>query len=365
MARTASTVAINGRFLTREGTGVDRVACELVLALDRMLEDRAAELDDLSFELLVPVGARTLTLRHIRQSVVGRRSGHAWEQLDLARAARGRWLLNFCNTGPAFKRKSLVILHDAQVYQQPDSYSRGFRTAYRVLMPTLGRCSRIVFTVSDFSRRELERFGVVPAGKCQVTHNGCDHMDAIAADVGALEAFGLAGRPYALALGSLSPHKNLSVLFEAARLKVDAFPLLCIAGSANPKVFAASGMRETPQIRFLGRVSDEQLKALLQNAEMLLFPSLTEGFGLPPLEAMSVGCAVIAAPAEAVVEACGDAAIYADAQDAQAWASAVTRLAKDADLRGQVVAAGLAQASLFTWRASALRIVAALKKELS
>jgi glycosyltransferase involved in cell wall biosynthesis len=253
------------------------------------------------------------------------------------------------------------MIHDAQVYTQPGTYSPAFRLLYRWLLPALGRRSQVVLTVSEYSRLGLEKHGVVPPGKAHVVHNGVDHFGQVEADATTLARHGLAQQGYFLAIGSLAPHKNLKMLVNAARARKDKTIPLIIAGGKKPSVFKDEGLQEGDGVRFLGRVSDEELKALYQGASALLFPSITEGFGLPPLEAMSCGCPVVATTGGAVPEVCGNAVLYADPFRKSEWTNAMEKVAASPDLRQDFSQRGLARAQFFTWRRAAeqlLRILA-------
>ncbi|ALN73501.1 glycosyltransferase family 1 protein [Aureimonas sp. AU20] len=355
-------IALNGRFLTRHATGVDRVAEEIVLALDRLLDEVAGGHPPFRAELLVPAKVeRSLSLKHIPTRAVGRLGGHAWEQTELTRAAGRRWLINLCNTAPVSRRRNMVLIHDAQVYQTPESYSRSFRLAYRVLLPLAGRRSAVVRTVSHFSREMLETYGVAPAGKIGVMPNGCDHMGRVEADPTAVDRWQLTAKPYFLMLGSLSAHKNIRTALEAAaEAGVDR---LIVAGGGNARVFAQSSLPQTANSEFIGRVSDAELKALYSHARALLFPSFFEGFGLPPLEAMSCGCPVIASTADAVRETCGDAALYADPHRVSEWTAALRLLDSDEAKRAELAEKGHARARQFTWEASARKLLDALAEQ--
>ncbi|MER2265751.1 glycosyltransferase family 4 protein [Methylobacterium oxalidis] len=354
-------VVINGRFGTRAMTGVDRVAQELTLALDRLMAEGA--LPDVAIEVVAPPGGlRPLGLSNIPIRQVGRMTGHAWEQIELPRACRDAWLLNLCNTAPLVLRNALVMMHDAQVYQTPDSYSQAFRAAYRFLMPVAARRCRTVTTVSDFSKGELERFGVVPPSKARVVPNGGDHVDRIEGDRTVFARHGLAPDTYLLAIGSLSPHKNLATILEAQLRQTGPLRRLVIAGGSNPRIFSDKGLPACSEAQFLGRVSDEELKALYEGAAALLFPSYFEGFGLPPLEAMRSGSPVIASTAAAVREVCGGAALYADPARVEEWVARIEEIGRDPSLRVQLRSAGKARAARFTWRLSALALIEAIEE---
>ena len=357
-------IVVNGRFLTRPLTGVDRVAEEIVRAWDGFL-DRDADLRrHVSIEIVAPQGdLRPLDLRRIETRQNGRMSGHAWEQIELPRLTCGAWLYNPCNTGPLAVRLALTTIHDAQVYLAPKAYSRTFRLWYRVLLPALGRRSSLVTTVSQYSRRSLERFGVAPKGRLQVLSNGREHVDRIVGDESVLTRNGLLRHGYFLTIGSLSPHKNLAILVEALALRRDASLRLVVAGGGNDKVFRSAGLSGSPSLRFLGRVTDAELKSLYENARALLFPSLFEGFGLPPLEAMTCSCAVLGSDIPAIRELCGAAALYGDPNSATDWADGMDRLSGDEELRERLVKRGRVRAAEFSWDASALGLLALIEAQ--
>ncbi|HEX5497671.1 MAG TPA: glycosyltransferase, partial [Thermomicrobiales bacterium] len=116
-------------------------------------------------------------------------------------------------------------------------------------------------------------------------------------------------------------------------------------------------------VRLIGRVGDDDLKAVLANALCFLFPSRIEGFGLPAIEAMAAGCPVVASASPCLPEICGNAALYADPDDAGAWIGQVKRLQRDAAFRGSLIAVGRARASAYSWRRVAetyLRLMASI-----
>lgn len=365
-------LAVNARFLTRPPTGVDRVARELIAALARRADIGALALlhppwpgTGLRGAADAGPGAAWLAAldaearRKVAMVPFGQWRGHVWEQLDLPRALRDRPLLSLCSTGPLLRRHHMVMIHDAQVWDVPQSYSRAFRLTYRLLLPVLARVAARVATVSRHSALRLERVGVVPTGRLRVVPNGADHILRVPPDPGTLERHGLRAGGYVLAIGSLAPHKNLRRLVTAAAARGPGAPPLVIAGG-RAGVFADAGIAGGPGLACLGRVTDGELRALYEGALALAFPSLTEGFGLPPLEAMLCGCPVIATTGGAVPETCGEAALYVDPMDGPGWTAALRRVEGDAALRDALVRRGRDWAARFTWDAAAAELVEAL-----
>ncbi len=241
------------------------------------------------------------------------------------------------------------MFHDAQVWTTPESYSWAFRQFYRQVQPKVGASARRILTVSHFSAQQLAQFGMAPAERIRVIHNGIDHAGAASGDGAILAKLGLEPGNYVLALSNVQVHKNIGVLLRAFEGGACAPLKLVLFGGAAAADFVAAGSPVGPDVVFAGRVSDTELSALMAAALCFAMPSTTEGFGLPPLEAMSQGCPAVIAPCGALPEVCEGAALEASADDPQAWIDAFTRLRDQPDLRARMIEAGLTQAERFTW----------------
>ncbi len=334
-------------------------------ALDLMIGSEEIASDDISFCLLVPRGPlRPLTLTHIPTKQVGRLKGHLWEQIELPWYARDGFLANLCNAAPIFKKRQAVAIHDAGVFACPGSYSFAFRTWYRFMLHAAGRRSAMVITGSTFSRDELEQHTGVPSAKIQIIRGGCNHVNGVICDDTLITRIGLSGRPFLLAVSSLSPRKNFQAVIDAVgRLGNVGFDVV-VAGAANPKIFGRMKLTASDRIRFLGEVNDAELTALYKKAAAFIYPSLYEGFGLPPLEAMRLGCPVIVSDIPPHREVCGEAAIYCDPRDIQNIADRIIAVMSDADLRRQYTELGRVRADVFTWQKSAAELYRILKNAI-
>lgn len=348
--RSISSLALNGRFLTQGVTGVQRFASELTAAMDALVG--AARWP--ATRVLMPRGAVGATFGHLEASSVGRVSGHAWEQFELPWHARGRFLLSLGNTAPVLAgRRQALVIHDAGVFDTPESYSPQFRAWYRTLHATLARTGATLITVSEFSRgRIAARLDIDPA-RLSVIPEGADHILRAPADPGVLSRHGLAAGQYALAVGTRAAHKNLDALAGAAAFLASRGLTLAAVGATNPAVFRPSAGTRGQGAIALGRVTDAELRALYESALCLIFPSRYEGFGLPPLEAMACACPVVATRAAAVPEVCGDAALYFDAADPRSLIEALQRLLEEPGLAAQIRRRGLARAAGYSWRRAA------------
>jgi glycosyltransferase involved in cell wall biosynthesis len=345
--------AINGRFLTQRMTGVQRYAHEIVAALDELLSESRDPLRKLSFRLIVPPDVRTeVALSNIAACRTGWGSGHAWDQFVLPIHAAGG-VLNLGNFGPVFSRKSLVCIHDANVFIEPESYSTLFGLAYRTFLPLIGRRAIKIATVSQFSMDMLVKYGVCRRDKIFIAPNGHEHAlrwDASRAQAPVLKAL---KRPFILLLGSKAKHKNVEIILEVAA-ELDAAGIDVVVVGAESGIFSAAA----PDIRRLnihqaGYVGDDDLAALYERALCLVFPSKTEGFGIPPLEAMTRGCPVISSDAASLVEVGGDAVAYVNPDDRRGWLEAIVGLSANEDRRAAMAARGRQRALLFSWKRSA------------
>lgn len=357
------TIAFNGKFFGAHLNGVHRVAEQIIAATDALITEQSGQRAD--YAIVTRYAEKLPSYRNIScvpgSSFACKLPKIAWEQFYFPFARRRDFILNLCNLGPLFHRNSATMIHDAQVYSTPESYSLFFRLRYKLLFFFIGRRHKIIFTVSEFSKQELVRYGVAHRDKIVVVHNGCDHVLKVPADEKPVAALKLEPARYVLALANIQKHKNVSVLLEAfARDELKDVPLV-LFGPDSRAQFEAAGHMLPPNVKFAGRVSDAELVGLMKSAGVLAFPSLTEGFGLPPLEAMALGCPVIAAPKGALPEVCGDAAFYADPFSPAAWSEQIRTVLGNGAVRESLIARGRRHASRFTWRRAAQKLSDAIR----
>lgn len=348
---------INGRFLTQKATGVQRFAGEVIRSLDDMIARGDIDPDQASFVILAPrKPLQSIEYRHIPVRRVGMLTGHSWEQLMLPSCTRDGFLMNLCNTGPLFKRNQLATIHDAGIYARPDDYRLGFRAWYRPMMQKLGKNSRLILTVSEFSQRELHDYFGIPLDKIQVVSLSGEHMLATAPDDTIVEREELKGRRFLLAVNAMITRKNLRTVISAIKLLRPVDFKIVVTGSNYNRVFRKADWDLPGEFLRVGHVSDGQLRSLYSRAAALIYPSLYEGFGLPPLEAMTCGCPVLVSDIPAHRETCGEAASYCDPEDASDIAEKIKELMDNDLLRAELIARGRDRAACFTWQNTAARL---------
>ena len=352
-------VFINGRFLSQRGSGVQRFARQLVLALD---EELGAVNTGRRWRLLVPPGvASPPALKHIETRAVGRLRGHLWDQGLRFACKRDDILVNLANSGPVLRGRSIAVLHDAAVYRTPNN----FTSAYRLFHQTLGRLLALrstIGTVSQFSKGELSSALGLDADQIFVVPNSCEHLRAVEPDPTTLTRLGLSPGRYFLAIGSPVPNKNMRFALEAfARLGALAQQFV-IVGAVDTAVFGQGLAQIPPGVQMPGSLEDAEMVALLRGATALIFPSLYEGFGIPPLEAMLSGCPVIASDIASVVEVCGDAVLYFNPANLGSLTRAMRRALHDPAMLQTLVKRGDERVALYSWNRSARLLMEAVDR---
>ena len=304
-------LVVNGGFLAKPTTGLGRFAAETLLALD-------AQIGPGRVVLVVPRRvdvSRLPALRNVEVLRYGFLTGVLWEQFCLGFFAvmQGAQTLNLCNTAPV-ARTGIVCIHDIFYRTRAEDFQGTLRGRlsgawHRWQYAWCARHAERILTVSAASAREIARVYGGPAGRIDVLGNGWEHMRRIASDASVFARLGdLERGAYYLALGSRAPNKNLAWVYAAARRHPDL--RFVVAGGAFAS--AAARAEALPNVLVAGRVTDGEMKALLENCAALLFPSLDEGFGIPPLEALAVGRPVLAARIPVLVETYGDAVHWID-----------------------------------------------------
>lgn len=258
------------------------------------------------------------------------------------------------NLSPLAGRIGVTTVHDVSFFIGPGWFGPKDRLLLQSQVPrSIRRASRVI-TVSETSRKEIERYVPGSEGKIRVTYNALgDNISPLSqeeAEKIVRGQLGIAG-PYLFTVGTRWPRKNLSLAIEAAALLPDALPHKLV-------VTGKEGWGDLPpdeRTVFTDYVSDEQLTALYQCAELYLAPSKHEGFGIPLLEAWACDCPVICSTGGALPEVAGDAAEVIESWEAQDWAHAVAGLLADSSKLEQLRQRGRARLQEFSWKETALK----------
>ena len=352
-------VYFNGKFYSGALNGVHRTADRLIREVDALCAQ--GEPGEFDLCLLAPSRPNWAPDFAVIRKTAERLGHHQiWEQFVLPLRAADGVLVNLANLAPLAHRRKLSMIHDAQFVISPQSFPLKFSLGYRVLTPVIAATSARVLTVSEYARDSLAAFRVSAHGRTEVVYNGGDHILENAAEPSILERLGLDEGGYALLFGTPALYKNLQVVFAAFARAPTGVKLVVVGG--GPAAMAAAGLHAPEGVVYAGKVSDGELRALYTHALCLLFPSRTEGFGLPPVEAMTCGCPVVAAPAGAMPEVCRDAVLYADVFDPEGWAAQVRALRDQPALRRAKVEQGRSRAAHFTWRRAGMRLLQEIRR---
>lgn len=283
--------------------------------------------------------------------------GHAWEQFSLPIKVGNRLLWSPSNSGPIIIEKQVVSVMDVSPLDHPDWSSWKFSSWYQFLLPTLINRVRGVLTISEFSRQRILHYCPKAESKVHVTLLAADSRFRPVDNVKIAQAVRFLGLPsahYIVALGSLEPRKNLKSLLMAwiqVQSKLPDEVWLVLAGAKGKSLVFGNQSYEDlpPRVHLTGHVPDDVLPALYSGAMASVYLSFYEGFGLPPLEAMSCGTPVLVSNVTSLPEVVGDAALTVDPLDVEAVGAGLIRLVEDTALRADLKLRGLERAKLFSW----------------
>lgn len=355
-----ATIAVDARMIRASGIGT---------YISELLPRLIAARPELGFALLGSVSllqelpwTRTSNVRIIEMDVP---IYSMREQIALARRVPPDssvfWSPHY-NIPLVWRGRLVVTVHDVAHLALPHIFGGFHRQAYaRFMLRRISRSANSILTPSEFTRMEFERLVGVPRGRLEVVHNGVNQ-----------EWFNVAPspsphpKPYLLYVGNVKPHKNLGRLVEAFGQLASRIPCdLLILGKdeglrTGDSAVPVTAGRLGPRVQLVGAVPQGLLRRYVAHAEALVLPSLYEGFGLTPLEAMACGRPTIVARAASLPEVCGDAACYFDPLDSTSIAEAILLVLQDAKLQETLRCRGLERARRFTWERSAQATLAIL-----
>ena len=362
-------IVINGSDLGRRRGGNESYLVGLLDGLAAILEETSIQISLIVASEGVRLLAKRPAWRAFRAIDVGpyrRLPFFLWQQTLALRSLRPDWIVSTFFLPPVTPCRAAVLIHDLSFRAHPHYFPRSIALYNRLLAGLAIRQADRVIALSEFTRQEIESFYPAAHEKSVVVYPGIGSEFApIAgpgADAGMLAALGVK-KPYLLSVGNIHPRKNMDRLLAAWEQLRDAgepVPRMVWAGIGRWKTGDLLPRAERAGVQALGFVPQSHLPALLRQAEALAYPSLYEGFGLPPLEAMACGTPVLTGNTTSLPEAVGEAAVCVDATDLTALTQGLSQVLFDRELRRTLRARGLARAPRFTWVRSARALLGAL-----
>jgi glycosyltransferase involved in cell wall biosynthesis len=337
----AREVVVNGRFLRRRMTGVERYG----------------------IEILRHIGGR-LRVEQPHETMAGA-LGHAWEQFILpAKVGPGSVLWSPANSGPLTVRNQVLTIHDLSPLEHPEWFRPAFAAWYRLSLPILARRVQRILTPSEYVRQKVMAHFNLKQARVVAIPEGVDLL-AFRPQAGLPAGAYNLPRRYILFVGSIEPRKNLGGLLRAWDEVRDEFAdlSLVIAGGTG-RVFRRVALpHSAARVRFLGHVPEAHLPGLYAGAVLFVLPSLEEGFGLGVLEAMACGSPVLTSDGGALPEVVGDAGLIFNLASPSALAQALRQYLNDDGLRSSLRDKGLRRAASFPWERTAENIWKILQDE--
>jgi glycosyltransferase involved in cell wall biosynthesis len=292
-----------------------------------------------------------------------------WQQTLILRRLQPDWYLSNFFLPPLLPCRGAVVVHDLSFRRHPEYFPRPVAWYMKWLTGLAIHQSRLIVTGSEAARQEILHFYPAAKAKAVTTPYGIGSEFCalagetdMAADRDILAHYGLKS-PYIFALGNIHPRKNLGRLLEAYLLLKKArksLPEMVWGGLERWESGQLLSQARAAGVILPGFIAQHHLPTLYRQAEMLVYPSLYEGFGLPPLEAMACGTPVIVSDMTSLPEVVGEAALKVDPTDPMEIAWVMAQLLDDPALQAQLRQAGIERAKQFTWKRSAQRLVETL-----
>ena len=245
-----------------------------------------------------------------------------------------------------FLRNQLLIVHNTVPFLFPDLPTKYKFYTYKLLPRILKKCQKII-TVSNALKKELVELFNIASEKNFVIYEGVDFKKFFKADENEVLNFKekyQINEDFVLAVGHSHPIKNFSSVIEAFQIVRKKYKIKLVIAGLTEKKFV-----QDRDIIYVGHIPNDKLYILYSAAKCFVFPTLHEGFGLPPLEAMACGCPVVVSDKGSLPEVCGDAAVYVNPYDPQSIADGILKVLTDVNLRRNLIQKGYQQVKKFSW----------------
>ena len=360
------TIGLNGSMLDEHPTGVGVYSLNLINCFSRLSSD-----SDSSITVFTPTNSflnKNLKIVKLPKLLLSSKYGKAaafcrffWNTFIYPiQASKFDYLISPTTHGSFLLNNQIITIHDL-LSLRFNNISPHQRFYYKFLLPHLASKAKIIIAISETTKKDIIHFLKCPEEKIQVIHNGYDENVYFPIDENCkviLNEYGFEN--YFLAVGPTYAHKNFEKLIAAynnlSSIERQRNPLV-IAGGKYPYLNVlkqlVAKLKLEEHVHFLGYVPDSFMPSLYREAFALIFPSLYEGFGMPPLEAMACGCPVITSNTSSLPEVCGDAVLYINPAEESSITAAMRALTNDNPFYKKLIVKGLLQAKKFSWNKTA------------
>ncbi len=301
-------IYVNAKFLTKIITGVERYATEISYALKKI---------DPSILFLVPnYNGEKNFVSGLNIKYITPFKEYLWEQLTLPfylKKKRNPLLINLTNTAPIFYKNQILVIHDLAFLHEPNWYTKRAAFSFKLLVSQSIKASKKIITVSNFTKQEVIKYFKIPSEMIEVIPGAIPSYISQYEEKNFENKYG----KYILTVSSIEPRKNILNLVTAFLRLNDPNIKLIVVGKSNQRVFNTVNydFTQNKNIILTGYISDEELVGLYKNARLFAYLSYYEGFGFPPLEAISCGCPTLVSNTSSLPEVCGDLAEYCNPDD--------------------------------------------------
>lgn len=301
-------IVINGDFLLKNITGVQRYAYEIVRHIDQNLDEN----DNFDIEILVPENSKVdFDLKKIKIVKFGKQRKFFWQQISLYRYCKKKQAICVCLCSMVpylYADNSIGVIHDAGTLAHPEFYKKKYLLYNKIFMWNVCKRYKAIVTVSKFSKNEIMKYCNNIQKDIRVIGNAADHVLDVIEDIDILSKLQLKKNGYCYTVSSLSPNKNYKWIMEEAKNNPEE---IFVISGMNLNNFTKEYMGEkSVNVIFTGYVSDSEMVTLMKYCKVFLFPTLYEGFGITPLEAMTLGTKIVVSDTPCMHEVYEESAKY-------------------------------------------------------
>lgn len=304
-------IIVNGKVLLGKISGIERTSWEILKRWDKICDSYK----ELTVEILIPTGYKDKLniFKNIQVVEYGKTNNLTlWQQFYLAKYVKQNKgiYVGLADSAPLLINKGFVLLHDISCLKNKEFYDRKSSFKFTIETKHVINNNFKIITVSHFSASEIAKEFNILEKDIFVIGNGWEHLIDVKEDNEIFIKHKLKEKSYYFSLSSLAPNKNFKWIMETAKLNPKE--TFVIAGGFKKDIYGNVDYDIPSNVNMLGRVSDEEAKSLLKNCKAFLFPTLYEGFGIPPLEAYACGTVSIVSDTKVMHEIYEDAVSYVD-----------------------------------------------------